>query len=321
MAIGKISYITKEQGPDMGKSIQSSLLQLGYNRIPNSYITLTIYKERDGRYRTGLDPEANYIKFMSEEDAAQEIARVTALKEQLEKTSGIPDLSPRSDFYRGMFNPDPSIPRVTSARLKGETNTFNLNDPFEAITYAWLRVHPEVAPSHDAYTRGEANPRCPAPMNCFFYVQDEDRETIVAFQYNSLLNKCVGILDTMNTSKRYKVARLLSLPVTFRDNEQKVYVILDRFIKEIPKRNKMENINLFIRMCEMTEENLQIRFLVKEALRLNVYRLYKGELFEGKTRLAKNEEERVIDLSTINRHEELLALEEKVKQARAKELV
>ena len=68
-------------------------------RIPGTGVFKYPYKELDGKYRTGLDPDAAYIKRIHDPTEKElEIERVTELRERLEDALGDIDLGPRSNF-------------------------------------------------------------------------------------------------------------------------------------------------------------------------------------------------------------------------------
>ena len=59
--IGKISTIKREYNSQI-HTMDSGLASKGMSRIPGTGVFKYPYKELDGQYRTGLDPNASYIK-------------------------------------------------------------------------------------------------------------------------------------------------------------------------------------------------------------------------------------------------------------------
>src|SRR4029079_715097 len=82
-------------------TLAGSLAENGYSRAPGCSILLCPHREQDGKFRTGLDEEALYIRKMPAEEQAIEKARVKKLREELEYRSGI-SLGPRDDYYMKM---------------------------------------------------------------------------------------------------------------------------------------------------------------------------------------------------------------------------
>ena len=98
--LGKISTIKKEYNSGQLQTLQSGLSKQGMTRIPGTGVFKYPYKELDGKYRTGLDPDAGYIKRIQDPlEKELEIERVTELKEKLQNALGDVDLGPRSKFW------------------------------------------------------------------------------------------------------------------------------------------------------------------------------------------------------------------------------
>ena len=77
--IGKISTIKREYNSSQLQTMDSGLAAKGMSRIPGTGVFKYPYKELDGKYRTGLDPDASYIKRIQDPTEKElEIERVTA---------------------------------------------------------------------------------------------------------------------------------------------------------------------------------------------------------------------------------------------------
>jgi len=314
---GKISSIKKEYNRSNG-SLEASLAMNGYSRFPGTMVRMIPYKEpTTGAYRTGLDPDALYIRRLRDRDpesAKVEIERVTTLRKELEDMTGL-DLNPRSDFYSKIFDDRVSMKAHTVALKEGD-NVFDLNIAMDAITYAWLRVHPLIASSYQAYERGEY------PSNTQFYVNDTNIEEELQYKKRTLINKAIIELDAMSLDKRKKVARLLGLPVTDNSKEIFVYNLLDAFIKETEIKagdfRGSNPIELFNKFNKMDESLLAAKDLVEQALRHSIYRITKGgRITEGKTEIAKSKEELVDFIMDKKNQDDLFALQEKLKMKKA----
>ena len=55
--IGKVSTIKKQYNSSQLQTMDSNLAQQGMTRIPGTGVFKYPYKELDGKYRTGLDPD------------------------------------------------------------------------------------------------------------------------------------------------------------------------------------------------------------------------------------------------------------------------
>lgn len=322
--IGKISPIKKQYDTANGalKSIGSSLRDYDMNMFPGTSKTIVPYKERNGEYRTGLDANALYIKKMSEADAKIEIARVTALRKELEDLSNL-DLSSRSDYYTKMWANDGTTV-ASMVKLYDKDNIYNLDDLHQAITYAWLRVHPDIAPSFGAWEKGMSSYRCPDIAQCQFFVNDEKFEAEAEYEQNLAISQATSLWVTMNPMRRYKVAKLLNLPVSHANTEAMIFNEGTNYINAAKTSTKTAlNVTNFLKIATMKDDNLEIRFKVIEGFDYNVYRKGKnGVIYEIATneRVADNEQELVEYFCVPKNQDEYLALLKKIETAKAVEV-
>jgi hypothetical protein len=311
--IGKISAIKKEYNSSVLQTMQGGLANKGLTRIPGTGVFKYPYKELDGKYRTGLDPDAGYIKRIKDEtERTIEIERVTKLKEKLERELSL-DLSPRSSFWNYALSTTPDdTSHVQPVKLMDGDNMYDLSIPYQELTFAWLRVHPTIASSYQAWLRGEY------PADTQFYVADEDVENAVTYKKKQLINKAIIKFDSMSIEKKKKVARLLGLPVTEETKEEVVYNLVDNMLKQTEfKGGQYQGLNpveVFNRFADMKENILHIKDLVKQALAHSVYRVKNsGRIYEGEFEVAKSEDELVMYLADDDHQDDLLVLEQKLK--------
>lgn len=308
---GKISSLKKEYNRNNG-SLEASLAMNGYSRFPGTGVRFVPYKEPNGAYRTGLDPDAAYLNKMKDLDPDSyklEVSRIKKLRAQLEKETGL-DLGPRSEYYTQIFNDRVSV-RAEIIRLKEGDNVFNLDDAFKHIAYCWLSVHPLIASSYQAYERGEY------PSTTQFFVNDENIEEEIQYKKKTLINKAIGLLDDLSLEKRKKVARLIGLPVTDNSKEQFVYNLLDTFIKqsEINSGEFRGNspVDLFNRIANMDDNLLSAKDLVEQAIRHSIYRVTKGgRITEGGQEIARDKKELTEFLLDPKNQDDLFALQMKL---------
>jgi hypothetical protein len=311
---GKISTIKREYNSSQLQTMDSGLAQKGMTRIPGTGVFKYPYKELDGKYRTGLDPTASYIRRISDPlEKELEIERVTKLKEKLEYDLGDIDLGPRSQFWNyGLSTSTDDQTHVQSVKLMDGDNFFDLSVPFQEIAFSWLRVHPTIASSHQAWERGEY------PAETQFYVVDDEIENAVIYKKKQLINKAIVMFDSMTPEKKKKVARLLGLPVTEETKEEVVYNQVDNVLKQTEFKNgKYSGLNpveVFNRFANMKDDLLHIKDLVKQATAHSVYRIKpNGKIYEGEYEIAKDEDDLVRFLADDDNQDELLILEGKLK--------
>ena len=311
---GKISTIKREYNSSQLQTMDSGLAQKGMTRIPGTGVFKYPYKELDGKYRTGLDPDAAYIKRIQDPTEKElEIERVTALRKRLEDEIGDIDLGPRSKFwnYGLSLSPDDQT-HVQAVKLMDGDNYFDLSNAFQEIAFSWLRVHPTIASSHQAWERGEY------PAETQFYVVDDEIENAVIYKKKQLINKAIVKFDSMTPEKKRKVARLLGLPVSEDSKEEVVYNLVDNVLKQTEFKNgKYSGLNpveVFNRFADMKEALLHIKDLVKQAITHSIYRVKpNGKVYEGEFEVAKDEEDLVKFLADDDNQDELLVLEGKLK--------
>jgi hypothetical protein len=312
--LGKISTIKKEYNNSQLQTMQGGLALKGLTRIPGTGVFKYPYKELDGQYRTGLDPLAAYIRRISDPTEREiEIERVTALRDKLQDALGGIDLGPRSKFWNyGLSTSSTDTMHVQPVKLIDGDNYFDLSVPLQELAFCWLRVHPTIASSYQAWERGEF------PAETQFYVADEDIENAVTFKKKQLINKAIVKFDSMSPERKRKVARLLGLPVTEDSKEEAVYNLVDNVLKQTEFKNgKYQGLNpveVFTRFADMKDNLLHIKDLVKQALTHSIYRLKpNGKVYEGEFEVAKDEEELVKMLIDDDNQDVLLTLEGKLK--------
>ena len=311
--IGKISTIKKEYSSSL-ETMQSGLASKGLTRIPGTGVFKYPYKELDGQYRTGLDAGASYIRRIGDSTERElEVERVTKLRTKLESALGDIDLGPRSKFWNyGLSTSTEDYTHVQAVKLLDGDNFFDLSTPFQELAFAWLRVHPTIATSYQAWERGDV------PADTQFYVVDEEIESGIIFKKKQLINKAIVKFDSMTPDKKRKVGRLLGLPVTEDTKEEIVYNQVDNMLKQSEfKTGAFQGLNpveVFNRFADMKENLLHIKDLVKQAVTHSIYRVKpNGRVYEGEFEIAKDEEDLIKFLVDDDNQDELLTLEGKLK--------
>ncbi len=312
--LGKISTIKKEYQNSQLQTMQGGLALKGLTRIPGTGVFKYPYKELDGQYRTGLDPNAAYIRRISDPlEREMEIERVTKLRDKLQAALGDVDLGSRSSFWNyGLSTSTNDVLHVQPVKLLDGDNFFDLSIPFQELAFSWLRVHPTIASSYQAWERGEY------PAETQFYVADDEIENAVLFKKKQLINKAIVKFDGMTPERKRKVARLLGLPVTDDTKEEAVYNLVDNVLKQTEFKNgKYQGLNpveVFTRFADMKDNLLHIKDLVKQALTHSIYRLKpNGKIYEGEFEVAKDEDDLIKMLSDDDNQDLLLTLEGKLK--------
>jgi hypothetical protein len=313
--IGKISTIKREY-TDSQETMQGSLAKYktGLTRVPGTGVFKYPYKEVDGRYRTGLDEKAAYIQRIQDPlEKKLEIERVNTTKLRIEQALGDIDLGARSSFWNcGLSTSNEDQRHVQAVKLMDGDNLFDLSIPFQELAFSWLRVHPTIASSYQAWERGEY------PADTQFYVADDEIESVITFKKKQLINKAIIKFDSMSLEKKRKIARLLGLPVTEDSKEDIVYNQVDTLLKQTEFKSGtfqgLSTVEVFSRFADMKENLLHIKDLVKQAISHSVYRIKaNGKVYEGEYEIAKDEDDLVKFLINDDNQDQLLILEGKLK--------
>jgi len=269
------------------KTLEHSLSKEGYSRIPNTSVFVTPDKDVYGKYKTGLDEDAQEILDLPEEERKIEQDRIRELRKNLEHALG-EDLSPRSDFYR-------RIGQEGGVRLKDSDNAFNLNHPREHVTFLWVSKIREVAPSLLHFEMGKVDP------STRWYVKNEDVEAKVEYQRKSKYNKAAGDLDKMTPSDMVTIGRILNLPVSNDMTREKIYNELDAYIS-----SNQQSLDKFAEVCALPEEMKKIKALIEDLLHHNILRErgLGGAILEGDENIAISKLE-LLDKLLNPKHQDL----------------
>jgi hypothetical protein len=200
---------------------------------------------------------------------------------------------------------------VSPYKLKDGENIFDFSNPLNELNFRWLSVHPLVAPSYEAYQRGDAGP------GVLFYVHDEEVENQRVNKTKREINSAILKLENASPDKRKKVAKLLGLPVSDNSNEDLVYNLLDSLLKQTEFKEGqykgLSPVRMFNKFMDMQPTNFNAKVLVTEALNFNIYRKKDDGIYEGERKVATSEEALVNDLIDSKSQQFLIALEEKLK--------
>jgi len=87
-------------------------------------------------------------------------------------------------------------------------NLYDLDVPIQEISFAWLRVHPTIASSYQAWERGEY------PADTQFYVVNDDIESALVYKKKQKINKAIIKFDSMSPEKKRKVITTLPINIS-----------------------------------------------------------------------------------------------------------
>ena len=288
MAVGRISTIQKEPGKE--NTMTNSLARNNKTRAPGTGVTFLPHKLLDGRYATGLDEDSPMIKrqFATKEEQEAERARIKALRLKLEEATGL-DLGPRSSFWDYKLDGVDGKAHVSTVKLVDGDNLFDFANVYKQIDFNWLKNHPRIASSYEAFMRGDYGP------DVQFYVHDEEVENQRAYMRKKEINTAISKLDSMSPDKRKKLARLMGLPVSDSSREDFVYNQLDNLIKQTDfKEGRYKNrstVAIFNQFADMDNDKIEIKNLIEEAVLHSIYRIKGDMVYEGEVKVAETRED------------------------------
>lgn len=309
--VGKISPVKANPDQYPRNTVKGSLAKEGKTRFPKTKNFKFPFKEIDNSYRTGLDENAAYIKRLPPQEQEQERAKVRGLLEMAQQMYGSNiDLGPRSPFWTDMVSRWGNEDVAPVASLIDGDNIFDLSHPQQLITYAYLRVHPTVAPSGSALMSGRYS-------KAEFYVNDYDVETAVAYKTKTKIINAMAALSKLTPTKMKQVARQVGIAVSDSTSEEGVLVLLTNYIEASNTAKTQNNVDLFLNFVNMKNELLLIRDSIEQAYTHGVIRKSKNGFYRGEEKLGATKEDVVNYLTDPKNQEDLLAIQEEVKMKKS----
>lgn len=317
MAIGKIAPIQKQYS-NVINTIDQQLSKNNYARFPGTTQTFLPYKEKSGKYRTGLDDQAAYLDRLPEEERESEKARIRAAKKSLEDRLQIPGiLDATSPFWnfaasdavlREKFGTDL---KVAPVKIGNEEVVFDTSDILKEIAWYWLRVHPGIAPSLEKYRQGAVS------ADVKYYIVDDDAEQRQNYSRKKEINKAIVAFEALTPTKQKQIGRLMGLPVTESTTEETVYNLIDSLLKETEFKTGnfkgLAPVKLFNDLIATTDIRLKVKDLVEQAMTHSIYRFDRGgKIQEGGITVASSKDDLVDFLLDEKNQMDLISLEKKL---------
>lgn len=308
----KIAAIQKQYSPGF-KTLESSLAEKGFTRSPGTHRYLMPSVEADGRYRTGLDPKAQYLNSMSEEDRKAELQFISDTLKKLKEEWPDTDFGPRSKVWSPFSD---HTPRVSHIPIGNSTVILNPDNSItDLLNYCWVRVCKDVAPSLERYQRG-------GYAECQYYIANDEAETKSLFSKKKQINKAIVTFEEMTPTRQKQIARLMGLPVSDATTPEAVYNMMDTILKtpefDEGEYKNMSTLSVFNDFVKMTDERLKVKDLIEQAIRHNIYRKGTGDkIMEGSETVSASKEELANFLLDDNHQQDLIALETRIRQKKA----
>lgn len=305
--IAKLSPLKKSYGQSF-RTFESSLASHNLYRAPGTVRSFTPYREANGKYRTGLDKQALFLKALSPEALKVEQDKIDATIEKLVEFFGPGiDWSPTSKVWNA-FSDSPI--RVNPIKVGSNDEFFDLESGAGLLNYTWVRVHPHIAPSFEAYKRGEY-------PDVQYYLADDEVETKQTYNRKREINQAIVAFEQMTPTKKKQVARLMGLPIGDSVTEEQVYNDIDTLLKQSEfsegEHKGLSTIRVFKDISSLDDARLKVKDLVEQAIRNSIYRTgLNGRIQEGANVVSPSKEDLVSHLLEDTNQMELMALQKRL---------
>ncbi len=309
---GKLSPIKKTYSSEI-QSVEKSLADKGLYRAPGTFRVFTPSKFGIN-YKTGIDKKAQYMQRLQKsypEKYKEEVEFIDMALDKLQNFYGKDiDFSPTSDVWNAYS--DKEGLHITPVKAGNEDIYFDFNDPMGFLNYCWIRVENTVAPSLEAFNRGDY-------PDAQYYIADDEAENKLAYNRKKIVNKAIVDFEGLSVTKKRRVSRLMGLPVTDETSEEQVYILMDNALKQSEFKDGvhrgLSTVNVFNDIVQLSDDKIEITDLVNQALNYNIYRIgVGGKITEGGKTIAQTKEELIEFLSEDANQMDKLALERRVKE-------
>jgi hypothetical protein len=313
--MGRVGIISpvKQDWSNSKNLFMSTLSDHGMSRFPGTGVTKVPYKERGGKYRTGIDPKAAWIKTLPKIEQEIEIERAKKELEEIQDEMDGVDLSPTSKFWNWTAIEKDGSPidrRIMPVTLKDMDNIFDFSDVMRRLAFNYVRVHPTIGRSLDLVMKGFTQPG--VGYKAEFYVKDEELEDRLIYEKKKLFNDAKAALTSLSPTRKKQIARLMGQHVVDDTKEEAVYNILD------DKISKIDAARTFLELTKVKAGILTIKDIVKQALTCGVLRINRGDkIYRGEALLAESEADLVSYLLEDKNLEELKMLEKEITNKRS----
>lgn len=262
------------------------------SKIPGCYDTIQPALGQDGRWRTGIDELSYSVSRISDSELrTKKQEELKAEREALERLLNV-DLSGTSKFWENYFiqiNPDKPL---------------NLDNPQDRLKYHVLMDSNAVAPSQKETFNAKYK-------DAKYYVSREFEE--VGDKVANRMRKDEASAELIklikNTNKALTVARYLGLSVNENTPTANLYDILSTYLDQDKILGSVEK---FLDAVSRKSEDIGLKLLIDEAIKLSVIRNNKGYFQRGNITYGKTRAEVDKFMSDPLNSGELISIREEV---------
>lgn len=304
---GKLSPIKRTYNQAF-KTFEGSLANNGFYRAPGTVRTFTPFREANGQYRTGLDKKAMFLRSLPKEALEDELKRIDETIAKLREDFGDKiDLSPTSKIWNA-FSDAPV--KVTPVKIGSGDEFFDLTTGPGLLNYSWIRVHPHIASSYEAYKRGDY-------PDAQYFLSDDEVETKLVYNRKREINKAIVEFEQMEPTRKKQVARLMGLPIGDDVTEEQVYNEIDSLLKQSEfkdgEHKGLSTVRVFNEISALDPAKVKVKDLVEQAIRHSIYRIgVGGKVMEGGNTVSPSKDDLISSLLEDENQMDLLALSKRL---------
>lgn len=266
-------FLTKEKD-------SIGLSDYGFQAFPGSktYLEVPVIY---GKYLTGFDINAFYLDKLDDKAKEKEIKSIKKKIEDFNKKFPhfkVDDVKAPQNPEDSNIKPNPFYADMV-LELKSDITVFDTNDPEGLVKIEIIKTNAkhnpffEIAP--DLVTAKESN------REYKYYIVNADRDVEEEVSYKKELNKATSTLDTLSSTDRDKFILVIKylLPANRgynSESEMRLYKRADDYINGIIEGEKVRggenNHKNFLKVAEMSKEELLNKVMIKYAILTNVIR-------------------------------------------------
>lgn len=247
---------------------------------------------RDGRWKTGLDEKSiTVLSILDSVEREATIAKIKKERQDLEELTGY-DLSGLSQFWHSFFvEINPSQP-------------LDLAVPIDRIKYHVVIASGSAAPSLKDCSDAKY-------FTAKYYISKEYDDVGGRLEKKKKYNKAVTALDKLvkTPDKAIQVGRFLDLHMNSGTPQDNIY---DMFQVYLDNDEKLGSVDRFIAAISKTPEEIGIKLVFADAIKLGVIRQRDGYFQRGDITMGRSPEDVLSFLSDIKNSGELLSIQEDI---------
>lgn len=283
-------------------------------RIPGAGVYVSPAVDDALRTLTGLDEDATKIRLISSEEAKEKEQKARKdLRNKLQDRTGFDLTATRTGNLAASLSNSPyyrEIEENGGFRLTDGDNVFDMTKAMDIINFKWLCETTIIANSLEEAKSGRYY-----PGSVLFYVYEEDAEAKQTYQRVLKQDAAFSLLSQLSSTKRRQVARLMTLGLPDNAIDEVVYTKIRDYISLPAASAAKDPINVFNKWAQLSDETLDVEYLVRELLDKRIIRLYGDAVKQGETTLAKSLETFKLNLLDPGNQEELESLKDKLKNS------